>query len=291
MSYLAQVQRGIDFIEERLDQDIETSDVARCAGISHWHFQRIFKALTNETLKTYIRSRRLAAVLPKLEDTDERIIEIALAAGFETQESFTRAFRKAFGITPALHRKKRRRFPFPNKVRFDAEYLAHIHQSVSLDPVFEDRPSARVVGVRTRFFGVDSEKNNMAEKIPALWAAFMPRAAEVRGAVPGPWYGVIRQTEDKTDELEYLAGRVVHEGGEPPPGMDEVHVPAARYARFDHRGKLDGLDRTVSYIYSSWLARSGLRHTYGPDLEIYGAEYVPDSDESLIRYAIPVAPT
>ena len=73
MHYLKQVQRGIDFIEEHLDFDIQSAEVARRAGISHWYFQRIFKALTNETLKTYIRSRRMANALNKLSGSDQRI--------------------------------------------------------------------------------------------------------------------------------------------------------------------------------------------------------------------------
>ena len=101
MNYLDEVQCGIDYIEANLDAEIELAEVARRAGISQWHFQRIFKALTNETLKTYIRSRRLANALDKLAGTKERVLEIALASGFETQESFTRAFKLAFGVTPA----------------------------------------------------------------------------------------------------------------------------------------------------------------------------------------------
>jgi AraC family transcriptional regulator len=60
MTYLEQVQRGIDYIEANLDREIEPALVARHAGISQWHFQRIFKGLTNETLKAYIRSRRFS---------------------------------------------------------------------------------------------------------------------------------------------------------------------------------------------------------------------------------------
>jgi AraC-like DNA-binding protein len=91
MKYLEQIQRGIDFIETHLAFDLDTAEVARHAGISHWHFQRIFKALTHETLKTYIRSRRLAVALEALLVTEQRIIEVAVAAGFQSQESFTRA--------------------------------------------------------------------------------------------------------------------------------------------------------------------------------------------------------
>ena len=122
MNYLDEVQRGIDYIEANLDAEIELAEVARRAGISQWHFQRIFKALTNETLKTYIRSRRLANALDKLANTRERILEIALASGFETQESFTRAFKLAFGVTPASYRRFGSRFQFLRKVQFDASY-------------------------------------------------------------------------------------------------------------------------------------------------------------------------
>ncbi|MFV2058554.1 MAG: helix-turn-helix domain-containing protein, partial [Thiohalomonadales bacterium] len=96
MNYLTRVQKGIEFIESNLDYDISLQEVSQKAGISQWHFQRIFRALTNETLKTYIRSRRLSKALEKLLITNQKIIEIAVTAGFESQESFTRAFKKAF---------------------------------------------------------------------------------------------------------------------------------------------------------------------------------------------------
>ena len=136
MNYLQQIQRGIDYIEANLAHDIQSADVARQAGMSHWHFQRIFKALTNETLKTYIRSRRFAQSLEKLANTDERVLDIALTAGFDTQESFTRAFKKAFSVTPAHYRKHASTLAFMRKVRFDIDYLGHIHRNLSLEPEY-----------------------------------------------------------------------------------------------------------------------------------------------------------
>ena len=105
MNYLRQIERGLDYIEEHLSEDLSPGDVARHAGISQWHFQRIFKSLTNETLKMYIRSRRFAAALELLEQAEIPVLQIALASGFDTQESFTRAFKKAFDVTPGAYRK------------------------------------------------------------------------------------------------------------------------------------------------------------------------------------------
>jgi AraC family transcriptional regulator len=288
MDYLQQVRRGIDYIEARLDADIDLADVARHAGISQWHFQRIFKALTNETLKTYVRSRRFAHALDRLAHTDARILEIALASGFESQEAFTRAFKKAFGITPASYRKSHARIPFLRKLRIDEDYLRHLHGGVSLEPEIADQPSRILVGLRTRFFSVDSEKNNFAEKLPALWGAFMARLPELAGGASPVGYGVIEQTPARGDELEYLAAIEVNGDAPVPRGMVRYELPAARYATFLHRGHLSKLDATVSYVYSSWLSRSGLRHTYGPDVEVYGAGYHHDSEDSELHYAIPV---
>lgn len=288
MTYLEQVQRGIDFIEEHLVGEIAVGDVARRAGMSRWHFQRIFKGLTGETLKAYIRARRFAYALDRLAESDERILEIALASGFDTQESFTRAFKSAFGVTPAGFRRGRFRPPFPRKVRIDAEYLRHIHRNVSLEPVFHEQPALDLVGMRTRFFSVDSEKNNIARKLPPLWAAFLPGLPGIPHRMAGRAFGVVRQTTQSSERLEYYAAAEVSQVGALPEGMVHVRLPAARYARFTHAGPVALVDRTVSYIYSTWLAQSGMRHTYGPDLEIYDSRYHPESENSVIEYAIPV---
>jgi AraC-like DNA-binding protein/predicted transcriptional regulator YdeE len=246
MNYLKQIQKGVDFIEENLARDIASSEVARHAGISHWHFQRMFKAITNETLKTYIRSRRLANALETLLDPNVRILEIAMEAGFESQEAFTRAFKKAFGVTPASYRRRGSRFQFMRKVRIDAEYLTHINTNVSLEPIVYEQPALRLVGLKTHYFGVDSEKNNMGDKLPGLWAAFLARIAEIPNTVPGLCYGVVRQTQEGTDELEYFACIAVNRVEKLPSDMVEVHLPAARYAQFTHCGQPRELNKTIN---------------------------------------------
>jgi AraC family transcriptional regulator len=288
VDYLRQVRKGIDYIEARLDSDVDLADVARHAGMSQWHFQRIFKALTNETLKTYVRSRRFAQALDALAHSDERILEIALAAGFDSQEAFTRAFKKAFAVTPARYRRSHRSIPFLRKVRFDEDYLRHLHGGVSLEPEVAVLPARLMIGLSTRFFGSDSEKNNFGSKLPALWGAFMPRLPEIGRASAPTGYGVITQVSPRTDELEYVAAIEGSPEQSVPRGMVRIQLPEARYATFRHRGHLKDLDRTVNYVYSSWLARSGMRHTNGPDVEVYGPAYHHESADSEVLYAIPV---
>lgn len=291
MDYLRQVQRGIDYIEDHLDEEIDLAEVTRVAGVSHWHFQRIFKALTGETLKNYIRSRRLAHARVLLITTKASVLEIALHAGFDSQASFTRAFRDAFGTPPARYRALGSEHLFLEKVRIDERYLRHVHENVSLTPTIARSPERHWVGLPTRFYGADSERNNIAERLPPLWMAFLPRRDEIENTVPCTCYGVVRQAEPDHDLLEYAAVMEVTSAPDPerlPPGMVHVVVPAATYAVFTHRGDPITLDTTVNYVYSSWLTQSGRRHTYGADLEIYGAEYEHGSSSSVMQYAIPI---
>jgi AraC-like DNA-binding protein/predicted transcriptional regulator YdeE len=287
MSYLKKIQRGIDFIESNLDDDFETSAVARHAGISHWHFQRVFKALTNETLKSYIRARRLSNALVVLQERRSPILEVALASGFESQAAFTRAFKHAFGLTPAKYRALGTRTEFVRKLRIDEAYLQHLRGGVSLAPTMVSRSRMTLVGLRTSFFGVDSDKSNMGDRLPPLWDAFLARTHEVADAATDVLYGVVIPTPGQ-EQLSYLAGALVHGQPKIPRGMTAVTIPAATYAEFTHRGLPKELNQTVNYIYASWLLSSDMRHTYGPDLELYGADYIPNSRDSVIRYAVPL---
>jgi len=287
MTLIEQIQQGINYIEDHLDVDIALADVAGAGGISQWHFQRIFKALTGETLKTYIRSRRLAGALDKLRDPNARIIDIAMDAGYESQESFTRAFKKAYGMTPNVYRKIGEKSLFLKKVQIDIEYIRHINSNLSLQPEIHQQASMQLVGLKTCFYSVDSEKNNIAETLPPLWEAFINRLDQIEFTVPGVCYGVV-QSNPQTELLEYHAAIEVSQWKSLPEGMVGLVIPAATYAKFTHRGDVKQINNTVNYIYSSWLLQSDMLHTYDADLEIYTGDYHPTSDQSVMYYAIPV---
>lgn len=297
MNYLVQVQQGIDYIEANLEYKLTLKDVADATCISHWHFQRIFKALTNETLKTYIRSRRLSNALEKLLNSDKRIIDIAITAGFESQESFTRSFKQVFDMTPNQARKIGDKNRFLKKVVFDSDYLMHINKNISLNPEIYTVDEKHFIGMKTEYFSDDTEKNNLGEKLPSLWDVFLLRLDEIQNTVNGLGYGIIQQplnqSQNKLDSsLVYMA--VIEVSGLTiiPDGMIGISIPKTTYAKFRHKGQPLEVNNTVNYIYSSWLMQSGKQHQYRhssqADIEIYGEEYIPNSNESVIYYAIPI---
>jgi len=288
VNYLNQIQQGIDFIETYLEEDLPLARVAREAGLSQWHYQRIFKALTKETLKDYIRARRLANALEKLLETRLGILDIALVAGYQSQEAFTRAFKDRYALTPYAFRRRGRRNLIVRKLKLDGDYLRHLHQNMAPVPALGARPAMLLVGMHTRFYGSDSDKNNLGRQLPRLWESFIARLGEVEHTVRGCCYGVVLPVSGDTDELEYYAAIEVRQADSLPAGMQRIAIPAAQYATFLHCGLGKLVDHTVDFIYSNWLCQSGYRHSGGPDLEIYDASFDPLSERSQMRYAIPI---
>lgn len=93
------------WLDENLDKPLSLDNVAAKAGYSKWHLQRMFKEITNQAIGSYIRARRLSRAAVALRLTSRPILDIALQYRFDSQQTFTRAFKKQFNITPALYRR------------------------------------------------------------------------------------------------------------------------------------------------------------------------------------------
>ncbi|KOP81145.1 helix-turn-helix domain-containing protein [Cytobacillus solani] len=105
MSYSPIIQKSIEYIEMNLHEELSLERVAQYAGFSKYHYHRIFHKEVGVTASEYIRYRRIANSANMLLYTDEKIIDIALYYRFETQESFTRSFKKFYQLPPGHYRK------------------------------------------------------------------------------------------------------------------------------------------------------------------------------------------
>ena len=101
-----QIQKSVNYIEENLDQDMEIEELAHVASLSVFYFQRLFTRLVKKSVREYIKLRRLACASQMLRKKEKRIIDIALDYGFNSHETFTKAFKAAYGITPSEYRDK-----------------------------------------------------------------------------------------------------------------------------------------------------------------------------------------
>ena len=105
MEYGAEIKAAIAYMEDHLAGEIRAEDVAKAAGVSKYHFHRIFKRETGLTLHQYIQKRRLAQAASLLLHSTMQVVDIAICLSFESQEAFTRAFKKSYGLPPGKYRK------------------------------------------------------------------------------------------------------------------------------------------------------------------------------------------
>lgn len=99
------VSELLDWIEHNLDQSLTLDTIAAKSGYSKWHLQRLFKSFTGQTLGTYTRQRRLTMAATELRLTQNSVLRIADKYQFDSQQTFTRTFKKQFKITPAVYRR------------------------------------------------------------------------------------------------------------------------------------------------------------------------------------------
>ena len=105
MDWSVGIQRALDYIEEHLTEPADVGEIARQAACSAYYFQRIFCVLCGMTLGEYIRARRLTRAGSELAGGGLRVIDAALKYGYESPESFTRAFSRFHGVTPSQARR------------------------------------------------------------------------------------------------------------------------------------------------------------------------------------------
>ncbi|HHG8775366.1 AraC family transcriptional regulator [Raoultella sp. BIGb0138] len=105
MSTDAFIHDLLDWIDNNLESRLDINTVSRRAGYSKWHLQRIFKEHTGYPLAEYIRAQKLQKSLERLTHSDEPILNVAIALGFDSQQSFNRSFKRQYGQAPGVWRR------------------------------------------------------------------------------------------------------------------------------------------------------------------------------------------
>jgi AraC family transcriptional regulator len=103
--YQQRMLRVLTHIQEHLDEALDLEDLARVACFSSFHFHRIFAAMTGETIADHVRRLRLERAALELRSGAKQVIQVALDAGYEAHAAFTRAFKAAYGVSPAEFRR------------------------------------------------------------------------------------------------------------------------------------------------------------------------------------------
>lgn len=273
---MALLDRIIWQIEKNLNQRITLSELAESCAVSPYHMCRVFQQGLGMSIMAYVRARRLSVSARRIASGEEALIHIALDAGYEFHEAFTRAFASCFGVLPSTVRKARSiaTLSLMEPQQMKKDMIVDVAK-----PEMRERAAFRVVGLSGTF---SIENTNT---IPGLWRSFNEVAAEIGGAVPGAAYGVCHGA-DESGQFRYLAGL---EAATKTEGMDFVDIPAGRYAVFTHSGHISDIGRTVYTIWNRSLPDLGLEPAKAPDFEHYDERFDPRTGRGVVEIWIPVA--
>jgi AraC family transcriptional regulator len=275
----------VDWIEQQLDDPLTLERIAGRAGLSPYHFSRLFTARMGRSVMAHVRGRRLVRGARRLcAEPDLKLVDLALDCGFDSQEAFTRAFKRVFGVSPGRFRKGFAVDPIEGQYPMNAP-ATPLLPVVQL-PGLVTMPAFRVAGPARRL-----DEASKAE-IPQLWSALMG-ALPFKGQTPS-WatYGVVSSLDKSDGTFQYLAGVGVEPGCEPPPGFTTMEIPAAAYAVF--RITLNGsalhpqVKQAMAQVWGELIPASGLKVVDGPDFELYDGRFDPLKAGSVIDFHVPV---
>jgi AraC family transcriptional regulator len=265
-------------IETAHDRPVTAEEIARAVGVSVFHLTRAFTTAIGMPPARYHRLRRLSEAAKALVGSDDRIVDVALSAGYGSQEAFTRAFTTAFSVTPAAVRGGKH---VPKDLIQEAIVMPTTATTTIKSPRSATAPKRRIVGLAAHY---SFETNG---GIPGQWTTFLKHAAEQDLPLTGPTFGVCYDSADNGN-FAHLTG-IETTRPVAPRGFTSVVIPAGCYAVFTHRGPAATLRGTVGAIWGDYLPNSDLCIAKGPDFELYPAEYDPADPEGRVEIWVPVA--
>lgn len=264
MNLLESMNEAIGYIEKNLNYKIDYSQVARVAGCSQWYLQRMFMSITDISISEYIRRRRLTLAAFDLQNSDSSVLEIALKYGYQSSDSFTRAFKAMHSVTPS----KSREGGVLLKSYAPITFVLSIKGVSAMNYRIEEKGKIRVVGVKKWFSTINSEQ---MKEIPKMWDNFdkekmeqIKSLSEIKSIM-----GICADMYN--DGFDYWIGAITEK--ECPKDMFEMEIPASTWAIFEVIGPMRPLPNKLQdiwgRIFSEWLPNSGYKHAEIPEFECY----------------------
>jgi AraC family transcriptional regulator len=270
MDWIARLQNSVEHIEKHLLDELSIEEVAETAFVSSFHYQRIFSLLTGMTIGEYIRKRRLARAGQEIACSDDKVIDIALKYGYDSPESFSKAFTRFHGISPTSARA-----PGSNLKSFSPLVLKiTIEGGLTMEYRIENKQGFKVLAM-SRMFTAETSST----EIPKFWNEFFSKGCN---KVACGRFGICCPPEKGSRQFKYGIGNYLNETSadqsDVPAGFEILDIPAGIWAVFPCIGPMpDSIQNLWKRIYSEWLPTSGYEIVPGYDIEMYTAGNVDSS--------------
>lgn len=287
MDYREVIGEAIVFIENNLREPLNAVMVSEAVLYSYYHFHRHFLYVMGETVGSYIRSRRLTQAASELVHSDRNILDIAVGLRFESAESFARAFKKKYHLTPSAYRRQGVDVLIASHPPLDP---ADVGGLVSLKPDIVEVPSMRILGLSYEMSVAANDNRRMWDRLNSL-------LADAGGdAIAGDRFSFYESGADcgRTTFQEGTAVRTFIGTARPEDcaieGLAVKRFAGGRYARFVHRGSVESLLSAYRYLWGIWFPQSGFDLADRDDFERYGCRFLgPDNLDSEIEVYFPIA--
>lgn len=263
MDWIKIIENALRYIEENLSGELTVDRIAEKVNISPFYFQKGFSMLCGYSVGEYIRMRRLSVAGSELVTSDNKVIDLALKYGYDSPDSFTKAFTRFHGSTPTDVRRKGALL----------KSFAPLHIKIILDGGntmeyrVEEKPEFRVMGV-SKIFSYETANAD----IPQYWDEIHVQAAvkPVEGM-----YGICFDEEMGGNRFRYMIADGLEEGEAEEKNLETYEVPRHTWAIFPCRGAMPlSLQEVNRRIFSEWLPASNYEIAEG-----YNIEYYSDSAE------------
>lgn len=276
MDWITRFNEVITYIEDNLNNEISYDIISQIAGCSVYNFQRMFSYIADKPLSEYIRNRRLTLAAFDIINSTDRIIDISLKYGYESQDAFSRAFRNFHGVLPSTARNETVQLKSCPKLSFQITVKGENDMNYQILQF----PAFKVVGITNRINTSDAFKI-----VPQIWEKawkdgtmnlFMELFEKVDYR-PAGFLGICADGKWGTsEEMDYILAVTSHvdvpESNyiSPPDGMKEFCYPASTWAVFQADGELPSAVQNIyKQFYSEWLPNSGYELANLPVIESY----------------------
>lgn len=285
MDYQQTVLSAIDYIENNMFEENVYHHLFDHIFLSKYHFHRIFYTMTNETIADYIRKRKFTIIAKKLKFTNEKIIDIAFACGYNSHKSFTRAFKKYFSISPSEFRKN----PNENKLLvmdcIDERKLSNIYFQSNYVPYFESIDQLNLTGIR-------GTVDLMTMNVQSYWSQLLEYFSENCIQLNGDYLYMIWESVgcdprkiDFSEQQNVFIGGVFYDAKRK---MDQSLISNQVYACFRLTQTFEYLHDLYSYIYFSWFKKSDMILDDNYIIERYSKDFSFEQKTGFMEILVPI---
>lgn len=244
MNWNESISRAIEYIENNLTNDITIEDIASYAYISSFYFQKGFSLVCGYSISEYIRNRRLSLAAYDLLHTDFKIIDIALKYGYDSPDSFTKAFTRFHGSTPTAVRNGatiKEFMPLQINVILKGGY--------AMEYRIEEKDSFKIVGLKDSF-----RYETAYQEVPKIWKKFFMKSVFSKINAK---YAVNIDNSMGCDSFDYIIGDDYNAELKVPKGFEVIEIPKLSWAIFPCVGSAAvSIKEANEKIFKEWLPNS-----------------------------------